>query len=57
MDGTDALFELLIGLGAQGKWALPPGVVSRTRHTEHAGKTGDPVVRLLFIDQAKSHRG
>ena len=34
---------------------LLPGVVSRGRHTEHAGKAGDGVVRLLFLDQAELH--
>jgi len=32
-----------------------PGVVASTRHTEHAGKTGDGVVWLLFVDRAEPH--
>ena len=57
MDLLDTAPQGVIGEGALGGRPPSPGVVARTRHTEHAGKAGDGVVWLLFVDQAIPHRG
>lgn len=55
MNGLDELLEALIFLRPGLRRPLLPDMVSHGRPTEHAGKTEDGVMRILFLNQAELH--